>query len=66
MEKCSGHLAVEIVPGKQEKLRFQHLIDQESDSSVWRITVVQLIIMEQCCGTRSVEMIPGKHSDFST
>jgi hypothetical protein len=37
MEQFSGPLAVEIFPGKQEALQFQHLFYQESESLVWRM-----------------------------
>jgi hypothetical protein len=37
MGHCSLPLAVEIFPGEQETLRFQHLFYQDSERSVWRM-----------------------------
>jgi hypothetical protein len=37
MEQCCGLLALEMVPGKQESTAIQHLSNQESENSLWRM-----------------------------
>jgi hypothetical protein len=67
MEQCSGPLAVEIVPGKQENTAISaHILPKVRELSLADAQSCSFLIMEQCCGPLAVEIFPGKHCDFST
>jgi hypothetical protein len=67
MEQFSGPLAVEIVPGKQERTAISAPnLPRERELSLSHAQRCSFLIMEQCCGTLAVEMVPGKRCDFST
>jgi hypothetical protein len=60
MEQCCGPLAVEIVPGKQEKTAISALIlPIERKLRLAHAQRCRFMIMEQCCGLLAVEMFPG-------
>jgi hypothetical protein len=67
MEQCSGSLAVEMIPGKQECTAISApILPRVRELSLLHAQRCSFLIMDQCCGPRAVEMIPGKHCDIST
>jgi hypothetical protein len=67
MEQCSGPLAVENVPGKQERTAISAPnLPRERKLNLAHAQRCSFLILEQCCGPLALEMIPGKHCDFST
>jgi hypothetical protein len=67
MEQCSCPLAVEIVPGKQERTAISAPnLPRERELSLAHAQMCSFLIMEQCCGHLALKIIPGKHCNFST
>jgi hypothetical protein len=67
MEQCSGPLAVETVPGKQESTAISApILPRGQELSLAHAQKCSFLVMEQCCGPLAVEIIAGNHCDFST
>jgi hypothetical protein len=66
MEKSCGPLAVEMVPGKQERTAISAPnFPREREHCLAHVQRCSFLIMEECCLPLAVELIPGKHWDFS-
>jgi hypothetical protein len=62
MEQCSGPLAVENLPGKQEiTVITAPILQRERELSLAQAHRCIVLIMEQRCGPLAVEYVPGKH-----
>jgi hypothetical protein len=67
MEHCCGHLAVEMVPGKQEISAITAPnLPRERELSLAHEQRCIFLFKEQISGPLAVENIPGNYCDFST